>query len=483
MTFGDKLQSLRESQGLSQKELAGLVGVSTGVIAEWEADESTPSLAELSRLSKALGVSSDILLDATAEAVTPPVAHSKSTPAPVIVAPKKPQKIGWIIGAFAAGILVVIAVLLLSGFLGSGNFSTKETTAPTRPLAFAENTSAIENADASVVTLFCYDYDGQLAATGSGFVAFDSQTIITNYHVMTSAYTCKISTNQDISYEVSKILCYSKEQDIAILQLAKDSGLQPLTLGDSSVIKKGETVVAIGSPLGIKNTVSTGVLSGRLMDTSMDVLQFTAPISSGSSGGALFDNNGNVIGITFASIVDGQNLNLAIPIELAAELYNNKGAAKKVSAICIEEHPYVQYLEAHKNVITVTLEDLKRNPEKYSGRVVKLSTYISSYTLDLDNEDVAYLFASNKNDISFDHDYDWDCSYCVHFENHPLIEVRVHTCEEPPNGPIQEGKHIIIVGTFDYYPADPQYFPDGTPFYSTFYNDANIKAKYIDVSQ
>jgi hypothetical protein len=155
---------------------------------------------------------------------------------------------------------------------------------------------------------------------------------------MTSAYTCKISTNQDISYEVSKILCYSKEQDIAILQLAKDTGLQPLTLGDSSIIKKGETVVAIGSPLGIKNTVSTGVLSGRLMEDGMDVLQFTAPISSGSSGGALFDNNGNVIGITYASYIDGQNLNLAIPIELAENLYSSEG-----SAISLDEFYHSRY--------------------------------------------------------------------------------------------------------------------------------------------
>ena len=483
MALGNKIQSLREEHNLSQKELAGLVGVSTGVIAEWEADEAMPALAELSRLSKALGVSSDVLLDATTEVSVTPVAQVIEQPTPVITTPKKHKKTGLVVGAFVAGVLVVAAILLLSGLWGNRTSPTDETTAPTKPMAFAENTSAIEIADASVVTIFCYDYEGELAATGSGFVAFDGKTIITNYHVMTSAYTCKISTNQDISYEVSKILCYSKDQDIAILQLAKDTGLQPLTLGDSSIIKKGETVVAIGSPLGIKNTVSTGNLSGRLMDTNMDVLQFTAPISSGSSGGALFDNNGKVIGITFASIVDGQNLNLAIPIELAIKLYDTKGGAKQVSAICIEEHPYIYYLETHKNVISVTLEDLKRNPKKYNGCVVKVSAYISSYTLDLDNEDVAYLFASNKNGVSFDFDYDWDRQNCVHFEAHPLVHVRVHTCEKPPNGPIQEGMHIVIIGTFDYFPADPQYFPDGTPFYQTFYNDANIKAKYIDVSQ
>ena len=87
---------------------------------------------------------------------------------------------------------------------------------------------------------------------------------------------------------------------------------------------KGETVTAIGSPLGIKNTVSKGNLSARIMQDGYDVLQFTAPISNGSSGGALFNEKGEVIGITFASFVEGQNLNLAIPIELVDNLYQSK---------------------------------------------------------------------------------------------------------------------------------------------------------------
>ena len=377
MALGNKIQSLREEHSLSQKELANLIGVTTGTIAEWEAEESAPSLTELSRLSKALNVSSDVLLDATTEDIpAPPV--SKHEPALVTAPAKKSKKIGWIICTFAL-IAVAVAVLWISGLLGRIISPTEPTTIPAKPLAFSEDTSAIEAADASVVKIFCYDYDGELAATGSGFVAFDGSTIITNYHVMTSAYTCKISTNQDISYEVSKILCYSKEQDIAILQLAKDTGLQPLTLGDSSIIKKGESVVAIGSPLGIKNTVSTGVLSGRLMEDSMDVLQFTAPISSGSSGGALFDNNGNVIGITYASYINGQNLNLAIPIELAVKLYDTKGVAKSVSSICVEENPYIDHLAKYKNIPSLTMEEFLENYKTYSGQTVKIVGYISSF--------------------------------------------------------------------------------------------------------
>lgn len=454
MTFGSTLQSLRESQGLSQKDLAKLIGVTTGVVAEWEADDTAPNLTELSRLSKALGVSSDVLLDATAEVAATPVAQFIGEPTPVITKPKKHKKTGLIVSAFVAGVLVVAAILLLSGLLGNRTSPTDETTAPTKPMAFAENTSAIEIADASVVTIFCYDYEGELSATGSGFVAFDGKTIITNYHVMTSAYTCKISTNQDISYEVSKILCYSKDQDIAILQLAKDAGLQPLTLGDSSIIKKGETVVAIGSPLGIKNTLSTGVLSGRLMEDNMDVLQFTAPISSGSSGGALFDNNGNVIGITFASIIDGQNLNLAIPIELAIKLYNSKGIAKSVSTICVEEYPYITYLSEYKNAPTVTLADLKQNPEKYNNKIVRLSIYVSSsgkngkYWWD----EYTWYF-SEKNDVSLNYEYDGNLHNNVSFREMPLILCNIFADDAKYiDETLAPGDKIEVIAKFDFHP-------------------------------
>ena len=119
MALGNKIQSLREEHNLSQKELAGLVGVSTGVIAEWEADEATPTLVELSRLSKALGVSSDVLLDATTEVSVTPIAQVIEQPIPAINTPKKHKKISLILGLFIAGILTVAAILLLSGLLGN----------------------------------------------------------------------------------------------------------------------------------------------------------------------------------------------------------------------------------------------------------------------------------------------------------------------------------------------------------------------------
>lgn len=430
LTLGQKINTLRSEKGLTQKELATKLGITTGTIAEWEADESAPSLAELSRLCKTLNVSSDVLLEATTEEFPAPVMQPKQEPIPVVAPVKKHKKTGWIIGA----IVVLVALAIGAAFLF-------------QPAPFADNASAIEVADSSVVTIFCYDYEDELAATGSGFVAFDGKTIITNYHVMTSAYTCKISTNQDISYEVSKILCYSKEQDIAILQLEKDTGLQPLTLGDSSIIKKGETIVAIGSPLGIKNTVSTGVLSGRLMDTSMDVLQFTAPISSGSSGGALFDNNGNVIGITYASYIDGQNLNLAIPIELANDLYNSMGAEKNVSAIYIDEHPYIKQLSQYKDVPQITIDELLANPQKYKDMTVKvIGYYSSSYEFAglFGKEMIICTIATDEGvtgDVEIDREYGSKTS---------SLHIIFSNIESFLDNSIQPGKQICCIGDFSY---------------------------------
>ena len=434
-----------------------MIGVSTGTIAEWEADEAAPGLAAVAKLSKAFGVSSDVLLEEIAETTETKVVEPVNITVSTKAVKKKPI-LAICITVFLAVVLVGIGLFLYP----QGDEKDNEEIVETLP--FSQDTAAIEAADASVVKLFCYDYERELAATGSGFVAFDGKTIITNYHVMTSAYTCKISTNQDISYDVARILCYSKEQDIAILELVKDTGLQPLTLGNSSIIKKGETVVAIGSPLGIKNTVSNGILSGRLMEDNMDVLQFTAPISSGSSGGALFDDNGNVIGITYASYIDGQNLNLAIPIELVNDLYKAKGAAKNVGAICIEENPYIVHIEKYKYVPVVTVADLKNNPQKYDNKVVKVVDYVSSCNEDYEDEDWKYssLFISSKNNITGDLDYDHDLffNFRLDFEEIPNIDCLMVDCILPKIS-VRAGQKVVVIGKF-LYNEKGEYYEVGT---------------------
>ena len=169
----------------------------------------------------------------------------------------------------------------------------------------------------SVVLVEVYDDNGELVSTGSGFCAYDSNYIVTNYHVIDGAYSIKIKTDDKKEHDIEDILIFNKEEDLAILK--SNIELNPLKIGDSKKLKTGEQVTTIGSPLGELNTVSTGIISNADNDKG---IQISAPISRGSSGGALFDKNYNIIGITYAGYDEAQNLNYAISIDYLQKLYD-----------------------------------------------------------------------------------------------------------------------------------------------------------------
>jgi serine protease Do len=160
------------------------------------------------------------------------------------------------------------------------------------------------------------DNDGAFSATGSGFFIGADGRIVTNYHVIDGATQGDVVLNNGQKYDIAAVLGYDKKQDIAVIRV-NGSGFPTCTLGDSNKITVGDPVVAIGSPLGAQNTVSNGIISKVWSDGT---IQTTAPISPGSSGGALFDMYGNVVGITQAKFVDGENMNLAVPINTLQSL-------------------------------------------------------------------------------------------------------------------------------------------------------------------
>ncbi len=187
---------------------------------------------------------------------------------------------------------------------------------------FSGNADAIERAAASVVKLYIYNASGQQTATGSGFLALDDRTVITNYHVIQGGKRIIAVSDAGRQYEIGGICCSDKKLDVAILRFAQSTGLSPLPLEAGKDIKRGEKIVAIGSPIGIRNTVSLGNISALYEENGVPWIQFTAPISKGSSGGALLNDAGAVIGITSASYKEGQNLNLAVRISAALTLYS-----------------------------------------------------------------------------------------------------------------------------------------------------------------
>lgn len=167
----------------------------------------------------------------------------------------------------------------------------------------------------SVVMIEVRDADGAALGAGSGIMIGTGGYILTNHHVAShgSRYAVRIEEDAQV-YETDEVIKYNPQLDLAIIRIERTLRPLPICPGKEP-LARGQKVVAIGSPLGLFNSVSDGIISGfrRIGDT--DMIQFTAPISHGSSGGALLNMSGEVIGICTAGMDQGQNLNLAVRYE------------------------------------------------------------------------------------------------------------------------------------------------------------------------
>jgi hypothetical protein len=177
-----------------------------------------------------------------------------------------------------------------------------------------------KDAKGSIVTIVMANNDEPLAR-GTGFLISPDGLILTNYHVVEAGNVGVVKLSDGTVLPIDGLLASDKARDIAIIKIHGKT-FRPLTLGNSDRIQVGEDVVAIGNPLGLDLTVSNGILSGvRTRKTENDkLLQITAPISRGGSGGPLFDMFGEVIGISAMFLEGGENLNFAVPINEAKPL-------------------------------------------------------------------------------------------------------------------------------------------------------------------
>lgn len=144
-----------------------------------------------------------------------------------------------------------------------------------------------------------------------GFVLSNSKgdDIISNFHVVAFASKIIIESKSGIKTEAG-IVYLNSENDIAILR--SDEKISNKELKISSNLNVGQKVFSVGNPSGLDWSISDGIISGFRTNNGSELIQFTAPISSGSSGGGLFNSDGDLIGITTSQIIDAQNLNFAV---------------------------------------------------------------------------------------------------------------------------------------------------------------------------
>ncbi|MBU3112373.1 S1C family serine protease [Clostridium lacusfryxellense] len=170
----------------------------------------------------------------------------------------------------------------------------------------------IEENDPKTVALLVPIGAGKYAI-GSGFFVSPG-ILVTNYHVIDGGSDAIVRTNTGALYEVDGIISADKTVDIAIVKLKKNIG-QAVEIGDVSKLKKGENAVAIGSPKGLFNTVSTGIISNFWDDGKTNQIQISIPITHGNSGGPLFNKFGQVVGINSSGLEGEGELNFAISAE------------------------------------------------------------------------------------------------------------------------------------------------------------------------
>jgi len=237
---------------------------------------------------------------------------------------------------------------------------------------------------------------GDEESQGSGFFISKDGLLATNYHVIKGAKVDQIVAQLPATraiYRAKQIVGADQKRDVALVQFdARDTPYVPL--GDSSTIESGQRVIAIGAPLGLESTVSDGIVSNPSRQMGgLTFIQFTAPISPGSSGGGLFEKHGTVIGITSGTLSEeetpGQNLNLAVPINVLRDTVSGKE-----TELTTESATYYLALGG--------LEEGKHNFDK------ALAYYMKAIRLDDGNAD-AYLGAGG---IFYEHgDYDSEVKY------------------------------------------------------------------------
>jgi len=208
---------------------------------------------------------------------------------------------------------------------------------------YAANVNSTVGITTSITTNF-WGYQTTSAASGSGFVFSHDGYILTNFHVVEDSSSITVTMYDDKTYD-AKLVGYDESNDVAVLKIDAEN-LLPVVLGNSDNINVGDSVVAIGNPLGeLTFSLTSGAISAKDRDITMSngstmrLMQTDCAINSGNSGGALFNMYGEVIGITnakysssSASEASIDNIGFAIPINKArsiAESIIEKGYVSK----------------------------------------------------------------------------------------------------------------------------------------------------------
>ena len=225
---------------------------------------------------------------------------------------------------------------------------------------YAANVNSTVGITTTVTTNF-WGFQSSSAASGSGFVLTDDGYILTNFHVIEDSSSITVSTYSGESYDAT-LIGYDESNDIAVLKVDAEN-LVPVVLGDSDNLNVGDSVVAIGNPLGeLTFTLTSGAISAKdrkvtlSSSVTMDLLQTDCAINSGNSGGALFNLYGEVIGVTNAKYSSSSSSEASI---------DNIGFAIPINSIMHIVESIIEKGYISKPYVGISVSDVSKETQQY----------------------------------------------------------------------------------------------------------------------
>jgi hypothetical protein len=335
-----------------------------------------------------------------------------------------------------------------------------------------------------IVSIESYDRCGLLYKTGSGVILGPSKSrfitpdnkntqgtdIITNFHVIDNSYLVLVKTKSG-KLRYAQILAFDRNRDIALIRIHDRFVSNETQL--SSSVNIGDSAIAIGNPERLDQSISTGIIS-HLPNNKSNLVQTTAPISHGSSGGGLFNESGDLIGITTATLESGQNLNFAI--WLRGDLLND-----------IED---ARLYEGH--VWNDTQSSLLKIPYSFGKYPTQKFINKSSYLSILDPDD--YVTGKPSSELKTEEDLEkyvennaTDPSYAKYFIGKRQILNEVNKYNEISlkilhDDRLDSEKSLKMDNELSAY-RDKQLLPAITTFYSAFPYDESIATMYVKYVQ
>jgi hypothetical protein len=258
------------------------------------------------------GAALDVVRDAQGREIPPP----PGVRPPLRPAPRPAQRF-WMAAALIATALLLLSLMPRADYRTAP--AAQSTVANPAVQQSRDLTSLIQHMRPAVVTVIVYDHRGKELGFGSGFFVSRGGELLTNHHVIEGASSARIRTFDGRTWPLRVILADDKNSDLARLVAFMDGPVPFLSMAGKAP-RVGDRVLVIGSPMGLDETVTDGIVSAvpaeREGQSELEpaTLQVTAAISEGSSGGPVVDALGEVIGVATAYMSEGENLGFAVPL-------------------------------------------------------------------------------------------------------------------------------------------------------------------------